>query len=195
MADRWEDLPPVDEIGWLADQGRNWLQQTDARISRLGLPDFMRQANQRIQGLQEGVSGLYSGLQGRLDQSVRDTADAAERAKSVFNDYATERITTLGLGFSDLGAGLNPPPGVTPPPSEAQRLGSALSAGAGSIFDQVGNDWQQQTSRMGGQLAGRYPRLAALGRNGSQRPTDMTDLGTSLQAARSGVERLGSALE
>src|SRR5262245_55669788 len=162
MADRWEDLPPVDEIGWLADQGRNWLQQTDARISRLGLPDFMRQANQRIQGLQEGVSGLYSGLQGRLDQQVRDTAQAAERARSVFNDYATDRIASLGQGLSDLGSGINPPPGVsgsagTPPRSEAQRVGSALSSGASSIFDQVGQDWQQTTGRMGAQLAGRYP--------------------------------------
>ena len=47
---RFEDLPPVDGEGWLADQGRNFLQSTDARISRLRLPDFMAESQREDPG-------------------------------------------------------------------------------------------------------------------------------------------------
>ena len=60
---RFEDLPPVDGEGWLADQGRNFLQSTDQRISRLRLPNFLAESTRKIQGLGSDLGQMYQGLE------------------------------------------------------------------------------------------------------------------------------------
>src|SRR3954470_16044150 len=159
---RFEDLPPVDLEGWLADQGRNFLQQTDQRISRLGLPDFVQTSNQKIQGLSDTANGLYQDL----EQHASGLGDAAQTATqgvvSGLGDYGRDRIDALGQGADALGQRLEdlrnyrpvePPPG--PPRSPAQELGENVGQGLGDIGGQLGSDWQQLTDRMGTQLAER----------------------------------------
>jgi conjugative element/phage-associated large polyvalent protein len=107
---RWEDLAPVDLEGWLADQGRNFLASTDQRISRLGLPDFMRTSQQKIQGLGQQVGQIYSGIEDTLQQ----TQQLAQQRAQDFMASTDQRIQGLGQdmgslgqqagqGFSDLG--------------------------------------------------------------------------------------------
>lgn len=201
---RFEDLPPVDLEGWLADQGRNFLQQTDQRISRLGLPDFVQTSNQKIQGLSDTANGLYQDL----EQHASGLGDAAQTATqgvvSGLGDYGRDRIDALGQGADALGQRLEdlrnyrpvePPPG--PPRSPAQELGENVGQGLGDIGGQLGSDWQQLTDRMGTQLAERYPRIAALGRGAGTGRLDGMDpdtLGRSFQGAGQGLADLGGAV-
>ena len=117
MADRFESLPPVDGEGWLADQGRTFLQSTDQRISRLRLPNFLADTSKRIQGLGSDLGQMYQGL----EQGLSALPSQAQQASTNFLTSTTGRIAGLGsqLGqsldgagaavgqsFSDLGSGI-----------------------------------------------------------------------------------------
>ena len=141
---RYEDLPPVDSEGWIADQGRAFLQSTDQRISRLGLPDFFSSTQKKIQGLGSDLGTIYGGL----ERGLSSLPSAAQQASTDFLTSTQGRISGLGqlgagLGegiggvFSDLGTGLQSSlaaqeamnravrPSEGPPPTAGQEVGPA----------------------------------------------------------------------
>jgi hypothetical protein len=89
---RFEDLPPVDDEGYQADQGRNFLQQTDARISRLRLPNFLAESSKKIQGLGSDLGQMYQGL----EQGLSSLPSQAQQASTNFLTSTTGRIAGLG---------------------------------------------------------------------------------------------------
>lgn len=176
---RFEDLPPVDLEGWLADQGRNFLQTTDQTISRLGLPTFISDTQQKIQGLGTDLSGIYTGL----EQGLSRLPSAAQQASGDFLSQTGDRIGGLGQG---LGTGL------------PQQAGSAFATGAlGPILGPIVGGAAGAVGGRAGAAVGRGVRdvgaeLASdLSRMGPQMGEQLEDAGErNRQASRSVFDSL-----
>lgn len=184
MADRFEGLPPVDLDGWLADQGRNFLQQTDQQISRLGLPSFVSDTTQKIQGLGSDLSSIYGGLQEQL--AARPAVPPPPPTPGPVSDFLSstgDRIASLG---QDLRQGID---------QTGQDLGSSVSDALArsretNVYDAArsGLDWVDQ--RFPAQPGGPEDQLAL--RQGSRPLGGLPSQGA--RAVRTGTKALRSSL-
>jgi len=205
---RWEDLPPVDIDGWLADQGRDFLQRTDQQISRLGLPGLLDSVNQKIRGLQSNVSSLLDQgeqtlsdrlaatrqqVQPPLQSAASSLVSSLQPSLQAGDDFlasTTDRINSLGSslggGLSDLGSGIS---GI----GDALRVDPSALLERGrntNVFDLAGSglDWVDERfpAQPGGSEDQRVGRQASrLGGRPSQQA----------RAVRSGTAALRESLK
>lgn len=156
--ERFEDLPPVDLDGWLADQGRSFLQTTDQQISRLGLPDFMASTQQKIQGLGGDLGGMYTDLQQGLNSLPSDTQTASTDFLQSTGDRISGLNADLQQGLENLRQYRPVPPPATPPAPIGQEALGALGRGAQSVFGELGSDLGRMGPQLGSQLQGSADR-------------------------------------
>lgn len=170
-ADRYSDLPPVDQDGYLADQARAWLQRTDAQISRLRLPDFMADATRRIRSLGEPVAQLYSGL----EQGLSALPSAAQQASTSFLTAANERIAGLGQDLSRTALRPAVPPGLD---TLGASIGDAVNGAGTAVQANVVAPTRRAAQGVPGAVRGAGAALGAL-------PEALTPFSPSRSAATS----------